>query len=75
MLKRYLFAHLMNTTVIYFVLSLLQDEVYLRDDGLVVDTSYFAIIMGGILTLSNLLNIEQRLELLARRVVYGAVRR
>lgn len=57
MLKRYLFAHLMNTTVIYFVLSLLQDEVYLRDDGLVVDTSYFAIIMGGILTLSNLLNI------------------
>lgn len=57
MLKRYIFSHLINTTIIYFVLSLLQDEVYLRDDGLVVDTSYFVIIMGGILTLSNLLNL------------------
>jgi hypothetical protein len=52
----------LNTTVLFFILNMLQGEHYLLNNGIVVLTSYYIIPVGVFSVVINLLAFDHVLE-------------
>ena len=62
LLGKYIIATVLNTLLLFFMLSVLQGERFLLDNGLVVLTSYFLAPLGILSILVNSLALDQMVE-------------
>ena len=74
LLIRYFLAQLVNTTLIYFILSVLQGDAFLHDDGVVVTVCYYILVMAPLSLLSNLFRLGKKVERLIRKIFTGPLR-
>ena len=56
------------------MLSVIQGDDFLRDDGIVVATSYYVVVLAPVSLLSNLFRVGNKVERLLRGIVKGPLR-
>ena len=57
-LGKYLLVCVANTTLLFYILSLVQGERYLRNNGVVILTSYYTIPLGILSVIINLFSVD-----------------